>query len=115
MRGLSLVFLIGCADPGPAQTLVAVENGAAETVSVTLASDDGLESFPDLAPGTSSESRAVAWTTLTGITVTIDAGAAESGSVDLLEGGENLVIVGTGAPTVKVEEPADVPDAGGGW
>lgn len=111
--GWLFVVLVGCGDPLPAQTTVAVENAGDATVSVTLVAGDQSEVFPDVAAGTSSEARAVSWDTLTAVTVTIDAGTAEPGEVDLSDGFDNVVIVGPDAPAADVREPDPAPSMGG--
>lgn len=102
---------------GTYPTEVAVENGSAAPISVTLASADGadLEQFDDVAPGTATEMRELDWASLDGVTVTVDLGSAQGGTVALVAERENLVQLTDGAPpALEVSAPPVSGGAGGG-
>lgn len=95
---------------GPYPTELAVENISGAPITVTFATGDDTETFEAVAAGTSSESRVIEWEFLDTVTVTIDDGAVQGGTIDLAEERTNLVrLTEEGPPSVQ----SDTPDPGG--
>jgi hypothetical protein len=103
---------------GPYPTEVAVENTGTDTVTVTLTGDDGEVTIADVAAGTTSEPVEIDWEILDAVEVTIDAGTAQGGTIDLSSERENVVRVSpTEAPEVEThvqEQPSGGDPNGGG-
>ncbi|GEM_PF-3099877 len=104
---------------------IAIQNDASDVITVSILAADGtLEVwFDDVAPGTSTELTAFD-ADLVAAEITVHAGPALPGIVDLDHGNNVVILTDDAEPSVQVTEngsggsgndPGDDGDDGGGW
>lgn len=114
MRTVAWLGVLVACDSGGNSTGIAVQNSSGSPVNVTIASEEGAVPFANVAAGAATEFTQVEWAAVTDLTVTVDVGSAQGGTVSLIPGAQNLVTVGaTTPPTVKVSSGGA--PAGGRW
>lgn len=113
---MGVLFLSACSDEDEV-TRVAVENSAAESVSVQIVAQSGeTVTFSAVSPGMTSAYQQVDFGDLAGVAVTVT-GSAMGGTVTLGASADNTIVLSEDAPPAlrKNESSAGTAGNGGGW